>query len=91
LAESLRLDLLGKKIRVTTIAPGMVETEFSQVRFRGDDKKAASVYSGMQPLVAKDVADAVLWAALRPAHVNIQEIVLYPVDQASPSQVSRKA
>jgi 3-hydroxy acid dehydrogenase/malonic semialdehyde reductase len=91
LAESLRLDLLGTRIRVTTIAPGMVETEFSEVRFKGDASRAKTVYEGMQPLSAEDVADAVLWAANRPAHVNIQEIVMYPVDQASTSQVSRKS
>ncbi len=90
LAESLRLDLLGTKIRVTTIAPGMVETEFSEVRFKGDASRAKTVYEGMQPLSAADIADAVLWATNRPAHVNIQEIVMYPVDQASTSQVSRK-
>ncbi|MBU6375331.1 MAG: SDR family NAD(P)-dependent oxidoreductase [Bdellovibrionales bacterium] len=91
LAESLRLDLLGTKIRVTTIAPGMVETEFSEVRFRGDTARAAAVYSNMQPLRAEDVAEAVVWATLRPAHVNIQEIVMYPVDQASPTQVARSS
>ena len=90
LAESLRLDLLGTKIRVTTIAPGMVETEFSEVRFGGDAARAKAVYEGMQPLSADDVAEAVSWAVLRPAHVNIQEIVLYPVDQASTSQVARR-
>jgi NADP-dependent 3-hydroxy acid dehydrogenase YdfG len=90
LAESLRLDLLGTRIRVTTIAPGMVETEFSEVRFKGDAARAKTVYEGMQPLTAEDVADAILWAANRPAHVNIQEIVMYPVDQASTSQVARK-
>lgn len=91
IAESLRLDLLGTKIRVTTIAPGMVETEFSEVRFKGDADRAKSVYAGMQPLSAEDVADAVVWTVDRPAHVNIQEIVMYPVDQASTSQVARKS
>jgi serine 3-dehydrogenase len=91
LAESLRLDLLGTKIRVTTIAPGMVETEFSEVRFKGDSSRAKTVYEGMQPLTAEDIADAILWAANRPPHVNIQEIVIYPVDQASTSQVARKS
>ena len=89
-AESLRLDLLGTRIRVTTIAPGLVETEFSQVRFRGDVGRAKTVYEGMQPLTAADVAETVVWATMRPAHVNIQEVVMYPVDQASPSQVIRR-
>ncbi len=90
LAESLRLDLLGSGIRVTTIAPGLVETEFSNVRFNGDVERAKSVYRGLEPLSGDDVADAVAWACSRPAHVNIQEIVMYPTAQASPSQVARK-
>lgn len=90
LAESLRLDLLGSGIRVTTIAPGLVETEFSEVRFSGDSERAKAVYRGLEPLMAKDVADAVFWSCSRPPHVNIQEIVMYPTAQASPSQVARK-
>jgi NADP-dependent 3-hydroxy acid dehydrogenase YdfG len=89
LSEGIRLDLNGRAIRVTEIAPGMVETEFSEVRFRDKDR-AKSVYQGMTPLLAEDVADAILWATSRPAHVNIQEIVLYPVDQASPTVVARR-
>lgn len=84
-----RMDLNGTAIRVTEIAPGMVETEFSISRF-GDEAKAKAVYAGMTPLLAVDIADAIHWAATRPAHVNIQEIVMYPVAQASPTQVSRK-
>lgn len=91
LAESLRLDLLGSGIRVTTIAPGLVETEFSNVRFSGDLERAKSVYRGLEPLSGDDVADAVVWACSRPPHVNIQEIVMYPTAQASPSQVARKS
>ncbi|MBC7693522.1 MAG: SDR family NAD(P)-dependent oxidoreductase [Methylotenera sp.] len=90
LTESLRLDLLGTGIRVTEIAPGMVETGFSEVRL-GDAEKAKAVYAGMTPLTANDIADAVVWAEGRPQHVNIQEIVIYPTDQASPSVVQRKA
>ncbi len=89
LSESLRLDLNGTPIRVTEIAPGMVETEFSEVRL-GDAGRAKAVYAGMQPLTPEDIAEAVLWSVSRPAHVNIQEIVLYPVDQASPSVVMRR-
>lgn len=90
LTESLRLDLLGTNIRVTEISPGMVETEFSEVRFGGDKESAKKVYQGMTPLSAQDVADAVVWALMRPSHVNIQEIVIYPTDQASTSLVHRK-
>ena len=79
---TLRLELLGKPIRVTSIDPGMVETEFSQVRFRGDHAKAKKVYEGMEPLMAKDIADCVLFALSRPAHVNIDQIIVNPIDQA---------
>lgn len=89
LTLAFRMDLNGTALRVTEIAPGMVETEFSVSRF-GDSAKAEAVYHGMTPLLAVDVADAVHWAATRPAHVNIQEIVMYPVAQASPTIVSRK-
>src|SRR5205823_425750 len=75
LSESLRQDLAGKRIRVTEIAPGMVQTEFSEVRFGGDREKAAQVYAKTRPLQAADIAECALWAVKRPAHVNIQEIV----------------
>lgn len=88
LNESLRLDLSGTGIRVTEIAPGMVETEFSEVRL-SDVDKAKAVYQGMKPLSAHDIAEAIVWCTERPAHVNVQEIVLYPVAQASPTVVSR--
>ena len=91
LTESLRLDLHGTGVRVTEIAPGMVETDFSRVRFGGDENTARAVYANMTPLSADDVADAVHWAITRPAHVNIQEIVLYPTDQASPTVVHRRS
>jgi 3-hydroxy acid dehydrogenase/malonic semialdehyde reductase len=81
LTEGLRMDLLGQPIRVTNIEPGMVETEFSLVRL-GDEAKAKKVYEGMTPLVAKDIADTITWCLERPAHVNIQELVIYPTQQA---------
>jgi len=90
LAESIRLDLLGSAIRVTTLAPGLVETEFSEVRFSGDQKRAESVYQGIQALQPEDIADAAWWACTRPPHVTIQEMVIYPTAQASPSQIARK-
>jgi len=82
LSEGMRLDLLGTNIRVTNIEPGMVETEFSEVRFRGDKDKAKAVYQGLEPLQAKDIAEAVVWCLQRPPHVNIHEMVIFPTDQA---------
>ncbi|MGZ3696161.1 MAG: SDR family NAD(P)-dependent oxidoreductase [Bdellovibrionota bacterium] len=90
LTESLRIDLLGKNIRVTTIAPGMATTEFSKVRFKGDEKKAEAVYQGVEALSAHDVAETILWCLDRPAHVNIQELVIYPTAQAAPREVARR-
>lgn len=90
LSDGLRQDLLGTPIRVTTISPGLVETEFSQVRFRGDRERAAQTYRGMTPLTADDVADAVFYSLTRPPHVNINEIVLLPTDQASSTLVYRR-
>lgn len=90
LNESLRIDTLGSNIRVTSIDPGMAETEFSKVRFKGDEAKAESVYKGIQALQAKDIAEAILWSLERPAHVNIQEIIIMPTDQATPRDVHRK-
>jgi len=90
ISRTLRLELLGKPVRVTEIDPGMAETEFSQVRFRGDQEKASAVYRGMQPLTAEDVADCVVWAATRPSHVNVDEIVVRPRDQATAHHVHRR-
>lgn len=90
LSQSTRLDVLDKGIKVTSIDPGMVETEFSLVRFRGDKSKAKNVYKGLKPLSPKDVADAVLFAATRPGEVNINQIILTPLAQASSTQVYRK-
>ncbi|MES2491415.1 MAG: SDR family NAD(P)-dependent oxidoreductase [Pseudomonadota bacterium] len=82
-SKNLRADLLGTSVRVTYVAPGLSGgTEFSQVRLKGDEAKAASVYQDTQPLSADDIADSVHWAATRPAHVNINEITLMPVCQA---------
>jgi NADP-dependent 3-hydroxy acid dehydrogenase YdfG len=81
--DGLRQDLLGTPVRVTCIDPGMVETDFSLVRFHGDAKKAARVYTGLTPLKAEDVADAILWAATRPAHVNIARVTLSSINQAN--------
>lgn len=83
LTRALKMDLLGTPIRVTTVDPGMVETDFSIVRFRGDEERAAKVYENLQALQPEDVADAVLWATTRPPHVDISEIVLMPTAQSS--------
>ena len=81
-SRNLRADLLGKKVRVTCIQPGMAETEFSNVRFKGDDAKADKVYEGTEPLTAEDIAETVTWVVSRPAHVNINSLEVMPVTQA---------
>lgn len=91
LNEGMKMDLLGTPIRVTTVDPGLVETEFSIVRFHGDADRASAVYKGLTPLSPDDIADAIVWAATRPDHVNISEIVLMPTDQASPTMVHRRS
>ena len=88
--DGLRLDLLGTGVRVTSIDPGMVETEFSEIRFRGDKARAEKVYHGVTPLQPEDIADAILYAATRPPHVQIQTILLTPTDQASATALYRK-
>jgi NADP-dependent 3-hydroxy acid dehydrogenase YdfG len=90
ISDGLRMDLLGTPIRVTTITPGMVETEFSNVRFRGDNERVAQTYRGLTPLTANDIADAILYAITRPPHVNVSEIVLLPTDQASATLAYRR-
>lgn len=90
LTHTLRLELLGEPVRVTDISPGMVETEFSAVRFGGDAERARAVYAGMEPLVAVDIGECIAWAASRPAHVNIDEIVVRPRDQARATLVHRR-
>ncbi|KAA1021572.1 SDR family NAD(P)-dependent oxidoreductase [Pseudonocardia sp. EV170527-09] len=89
LHRTLRGELLGEPIRITEICPGMVETEFSQVRL-GDAEKAAKVYEGLTPLTADDVADTIVFAATRPSHVNLDQIVLKPRDQASGTRRHRR-
>jgi 3-hydroxy acid dehydrogenase / malonic semialdehyde reductase len=89
ICEAMRMETLGQNIRVTSVDPGMVDTEFSVVRFSGDEDKAKKVYEGTRPLVAQDVADCVLFAANRPAHVNLDTILVMPTDQASPQMVHR--
>jgi serine 3-dehydrogenase len=89
LSEGLKQDLLGTAVRVSTVDPGLVETEFSQVRFHGDVSRAKSVYENMVPLVAEDVADVVLFCATRPPHVNISEVLVLPTDQSGATLVHR--
>ena len=91
ICEAIRMETLGKNVRVTSVDPGMVDTEFSVVRFRGDEEKAQKVYEGTRPLVADDVAECVLFAANRPAHVNLDNILVMPTDQANPYFVHRES
>jgi NADP-dependent 3-hydroxy acid dehydrogenase YdfG len=88
-AQTLRLELLGEPIRFTEIAPGLVQTEFSLVRL-GDQEKADAVYKGMTPLKAPEIAECIRWAAAQPSHVNIDEIVVRPRDQARATEVARR-
>jgi NADP-dependent 3-hydroxy acid dehydrogenase YdfG len=88
---ALREDLLGKPIRLTTVDAGLVETEFSIVRFKGDTDKASSVYQGVDPLTAEDISDCVMWAVTRPWHMNVDEIVIKARNQASGGRVLRDA
>ncbi|HWH69511.1 MAG TPA: SDR family NAD(P)-dependent oxidoreductase [Candidatus Sulfotelmatobacter sp.] len=90
ITRALRLELNGTGIRVSTVDPGMAETEFSVVRFKGDATRARKVYEGTQPLTAEDIADILLWVASRPAHVNIDEMIVKPVDQAAIHKVHRR-
>jgi len=90
LNKSMRIDLLPHNIRVTAVNPGMVETEFSIVRFKGDDERAQNVYKGLQPLKPEDIAETVYWVASRPAHVNINDIVIMPTVQANATTTIRK-
>lgn len=90
LSKAMRIDLLPHGIRVTQIAPGAVETEFSIVRFHGDEGKAKAVYNGFDPLLAEDIADAVIYAVTRPAHVNINDMLIMPTAQATATNIDRK-
>lgn len=89
ISKAMRIDLLPHGIRVTQIAPGAVETEFSIVRFHGDEDKAKAVYNGFDPLLAEDIADAVVYAVTRPAHVNINDILIMPTAQATATNIHR--
>jgi 3-hydroxy acid dehydrogenase/malonic semialdehyde reductase len=91
ITKTLRIELNGEPIRITEIAPGLVETEFSVVRFHGDRKAARAVYEGLKPLSAEDIADCVVFAVTRPPHVDIDEMVVRPVAQANVTTVTRKA
>lgn len=90
ITKGLRMDILGTGVRVSTIDPGLVETEFALVRFRGDERRAARWYEGSVALTAADVADAVWWVATRPAHVQIAELLIYPTDQAAIRHLARR-
>lgn len=87
ISESTKKDLHGTNVRVSIISPGMVETEFSNVRFKGDNEKAESVYKGFKPLSAEDIAEIIVFVANRPEHVNIMDTIIYPVSQSSPTMV----
>lgn len=89
ITESTKKDLHGTNVRVSMVSPGLVETEFSEVRFDGDKEKAANVYKGMKPLTALDIAEIIVFVANRPAHVNIMDTIIYPVDQSSATMVHR--
>lgn len=90
LSKGMRIDLLAHHIKVTAINPGMVETEFSVVRFDGDEERAKKVYAGLQPLTPEDIAETIYWVSTRPAHVNINDIIIMPTVQASATNVIRK-
>lgn len=90
ISKGMRMDLLTQGIKVTNIAPGAVETEFSLVRFKGDQKRADAVYQGFEPLVAEDIADAIYYAVSRPDHVQIADMTIFPKAQASGTLFDRK-
>ena len=90
ITQVLRLELNGSGIRISSIDPGMARTEFSDVRFKGDTARAEKVYEGVNPLVAEDIAETLVWIASRPQHVNIDELVIKPVDQAATFKVFRR-
>ncbi len=90
ITKVLRHELFGAGIRVSTVDPGLAETEFALVRFKGDTKKATELYAGTNPLVAADIAEILVWVASRPPHVNIDEMVVKPVDQADAGKVFRR-
>jgi NADP-dependent 3-hydroxy acid dehydrogenase YdfG len=89
ISDGLRIDINGTNLRVTSIDPGMVKTDFSKVRFRGDEERAAKTYANIAPLLPEDIADAIVWAATRPAHVSVQTMVITPTAQANPFVITR--
>lgn len=91
ISDGLRIDLMGTGVRVTSIDPGMVKTDFSEVRFRGDTERAAKVYANITPLTPDDIADAIRWAVTRPAHVNVSSLLLTSIDQANSVTFHRHA
>jgi 3-hydroxy acid dehydrogenase / malonic semialdehyde reductase len=91
ITKGMRMDALGTGIRVSEVDPGMVETEFSEVRFRGDSDAASKVYEGLTPLSADDVAETIVWVATRPPHVQIADILIYPTCQAGSGKVARRS
>src|SRR5690606_10714452 len=90
ISRGLRMDLVGTPVRVTNPEPGMVRTDFGDTRFRGNHERAEEVYAGVDPLTAEDVADAVLFVATRPPHVNVDSLMMRPVAQASAALVARR-
>ncbi|KAI8980519.1 hypothetical protein BDB01DRAFT_851803 [Pilobolus umbonatus] len=90
ITQALAIELVDTPIRVSQICPGMVKTEFSTVRFRGDQKKADDVYKGLQPLLAEDIAELIIFTASRPAHVNIADMLVFPVNQAGSKAIYRR-
>ncbi|MFI5237369.1 MAG: NAD(P)-dependent oxidoreductase, partial [Ignavibacteriales bacterium] len=90
LTQSIRLDVLDKEIKVSSVDPGMAETEFSLVRFSGDKERAKNIYKGLKPLQSDDIAEAVLFCVTRSEHVNINQIILTPLAQASSTHIFRK-
>ena len=91
ISQGLRMDLLGTNVRVSSVDPGLVETEFSEVRFRGDAQRAARTYANTRPLRAEDIAEIVIFCATRPPHVDIAQVIVMPTDQASVNHVHRSA
>jgi 3-hydroxy acid dehydrogenase/malonic semialdehyde reductase len=90
ISEGLKIDLMGTPVRVTSVDPGMVETDFSKVRFHGDAERAAKVYENITPLQPEDVAETIVWAASRPEHVNIHNILMTSIDQANSNVFNRR-
>jgi len=91
ISEGLKIDLMGTPVRVTSVDAGMVESDFSKVRFRGDEERAAKVYQNITPLQPEDIADAIVWAATRPAHVNIHNVLMTTIDQANSYLFNRRS